>query len=196
MNISLVKQAKIRDRIMNQVPEIIEARKLKKEIAKILVNSAINSLSVHEKYMYENYPDLMISHAGVGHLYIDGTGFCDNPITKHSYWSWTREYSEKDVFDEVYFGKYNRNKDLYEYFDKLFKGCPELFNGNCSNILDLVDEETKQLLKDLVTKFINCLREAEKKMSKVNKILTSKEIGLNDIKKYSPKLYNQIKLEL
>ena len=193
MNISLVKQANIRGRILDKVPEIIEARKLKKEIAKIIVDEAKNNLSDSEKFMYENYPKIMMSHSGVGHLRVDGKGFCDKPITNYSYWSWTNVYSEGEVFKEVYFSSYKKD---YDYFNELFNNCPDIIYADCSGILNIVNEETKLMLKDLVSKFINCLREAEKKMSRINTILTAKEISLNDIKKHSPKLYNIIKLEL
>ena len=194
MNISLVKQEKIRRRVLDKIPEIIEARKLKKEIAKIITTEARNSLSPSEKYMSENYPNIMHIYHNAARLYIDGTGFCDNPIASHSYWSWTKEYRDSEIFKEVYFCK---PVEQEKYFNDIFNGCPFIIHHDCSGILDIIkDDETKQVLIDLVTRFVNCLREAERKMSKLNTILCSKEIGLNDIKNYSPKLYNIIKLEL
>ena len=195
MNISLIKQLKIRGRILDKIPEIIEARKLKKEIAKIIVTEAKKNLSECEKFMYENFPGIMMSYSDAGRICIDGSGFCDNPITNHSYWSsWSNEYNEQEIFKEVYFCK---DKNCRDYYNNLFNGCPSTISYNCNNVLDIVSDETiKQALKDLVTRFINCLREAEKKMSKINIIISSKEISLNDVKKYSPKLYKIIKLEL
>ena len=193
MNLSLVKQKKIREIILDKLPEIIEARKLKKEIAETVVSIAKNSLTDDEKYIIEKHPGVISVYDSSSNIRIDGTGFVENDndsICGYSYYCWSNEYHSNEVFNEVYFNKgYKSN-----YFDEIFKDCPRLFSYCCKEVLDLVKtEEEKDALKKKVKKFIELIKISEKKMSKVNTIISAKEIGLRDIKEHSPKLYNIIK---
>ena len=194
MNISLVKQKEIRNRIKDMIPEIIEARKLKKEIITIITTISRSDLSDSEKYLFENFPKITNSLTGSRYLKLDGNGFCSNPISKHcSYYGWSNEYNESEIFREIYLVGGDKVSD--EFFENLLNNCPDLIKGDFSNILNYIkDDNEKQELIKKVSNFINYLRIAEKKLSRLNKIISSKEIGLLDIKEYSPKLYKIIKL--
>lgn len=191
MNISLKKQKKIRERLIEKLPEIIKARKLKKEIMEFLIETAFANLTEDERYIYENFPGLIDVYEGTSNLRITGEGFCENTINCR-YYCWNNEYDSNEVFREAYFNpSYTKNT-----FDNLIESCPKLFRDNCSDILPLLNPTDQEKLKNKVNKFINYLIIAEKKLSKVSTIISSREINLSDIKKYSPKLYREIKLEL
>lgn len=202
MNLTKKKQKEIRGFVLKKIPEVIEALKIKDEIIKILVDNVLENISKEEKYVIDNYPEVINFQFSEDKYYLRNkhnsiylSGECDsgNSVIKpkykryRKYYSWETEsnYDCEEVFElsEIY----------YEDFQKIYPNIPNTYEKNLSNLKEVISEDKLENLIIKIDKFNSLLVIAEKKLSKLNTILTSNLINLNDMRKNCPKLYKIIK---
>lgn len=198
MNLTKKKQKEIRGFVLKKIPEVIEALKIKDEIIKILVDNVLENISKEEKYVIDNYPEVInfqfkeetyYLRNKYNSIYLSGDECVIKPKYKRyrKYHNWANEsdYDCEEVFElsEIY----------YEDFQKIYPNIPNTYKENLSNIKEVISENKLEDLINKIDKFNSLLVIAEKKMSKLNTILTSNLINLNDIRKNCPKLYKIIK---
>lgn len=199
MNLTKKKQKEIRELVLKKIPEVIEALKVKDEIIKILVDNVLENISKEEKYVIDNYPEVINFQFSEDKYYLRNkhnsiylSGEDDSVIKPkykryRKYYNWGNEsnYDCEEVFElsEIY----------YEDFQKIYPNIPNTYEKDLSNLKEVISEDKLEDLIIKIDKFNSLLVIAEKKLSKLNTILTSNLINLNDMRKNCPKLYKIIK---
>lgn len=200
MNLTKKKQKEIRELIVKKIPEVKKALQIKKEIIQILVDGALKRLNKYEKYLIKNYPEVIRFQYNTEKYYeknkhnsihISGEDSEKSLIkpkykrTRRYYWENNNDYCSDEVFDlsEIY----------YEDFKEITQNIPFTYNFNLSNIDFIFSNEELSVLIEKIDSFNSYLVIAEKKLQKLNTILTSNLINLNDLKKNCPGLYKIIK---
>lgn len=197
MNLTKKKQKEIRELVLKKIPEVIEALKIKDEIIKILVDNVLENISKEEKYVIDNYPEVINFQFSEetyylrnknNSIYLSGEDDSENSVIKpkykrfRKYYSWGNEsnYDCEEVFDlsEIY----------YEDFQKIYPNIPNTYEKDLSNLKEVISKNKLEDLIIKIDKFNSLLVIAEKKLSKLNTILTSNLINLNDMKKKLSKI--------
>ena len=132
MNLTKKKQKEIRGLVLKRIPEVIEALKIKDEIIKILVDSVLENISKEEKYVIDNYPEVInfqfsedeyYLRTKHNSIYLSGEDDNKNSVIKpkykrfRKYYSWGNEnnYDCEEVFDlsEIYYEDFKKNIPKY-----------------------------------------------------------------------------------
>ena len=195
MNITLTKQKMIRKKVLIYIPSYQKAVNLKKEIYLLIQKLSIDSLSKEEKYLYDNYRELIttscFSQSCLGIVFFGYSGFkdpsiCSKELPYYNKYCYCSEYNKEEVFRLAH-----REIEGYADFSDIAGGIPNVFQS-LEDIKKAYPNEYIELGK-LSEEFITNLVEAEKTMALLDKILNNPELGLRDIKRVFPKLYNLIK---
>lgn len=200
MNLTLKKRKQIRSELIKKIPEVQKALELKKEIVNRLITESLSLLTEEEKWLFENYPELIqlqfkFSKSDPNYyarnkhnsLIISGNDTVFEKVYNRDrrcyYYGNLNEYNSEEIFNmgEIYL------IDIPNNFPKIFN------KEDLSDFGEIFNKEVTDWFAKNIKIFNTYLMEAEKKLSKIEKILSSEMINLIDIKKNCPGLYNVIK---
>ena len=193
MNLTKTAQKKIREYVIWNSPKMTKLLKQREELLDDLIQCLLDSLNPSERYIYEKFPNYL-KHISFGELLdIFQLTVKDIPEIDKSLrlpvkiYSWGNDYEDREVFKIAY----RIVKQYDNKYDKII--IPHTFL-NWDDLKKGVESERYKNLIRKLEKFILDLKAFEKEIEYLQyNILDNKLIGLRDIKKFYPKLYNIIK---
>lgn len=193
MNLTKTAQKKIREHVIWNSPKMTKLLKQREEFLEDLIQCFIDYLNPSERYLFEKFPNYLrlIDFSRLVELF-QLTGK-DVPEIGESlklpviYCVWNDDYNDFEVFRIAY-------RVIERYDDKYKKlNIPYTFSG-WEDLKKGIDPERYKSLIGKLEKFILDLRAFEQEIKYLQEnILDTKLIGLRDIKKFYPNLYDIIK---
>lgn len=189
MNITKIKQAKIREFFIENSQEMKEVKQIKTKICNRIYDILLNSLNDSEKYLMGIDT---VSYSSIGCISIDRSssynelfGF-DFPTNRIKSYYWDEEnHHYKEIYGIFSIFTFGKDKTLPKTINNSgIKGWEEL---------SILNPKEFEVIKSDMKIAIELLNSLYYKISELSRLLNSTEIGLLDVKKYFPELYNIIK---